>query len=139
VSRWQRGRAIYRPPFGKSTLFTLLAARRRGADPVWWTVDSGDSWAPEPRLGPVIEQIERDQGGVVLMHDYPRDKGSDGGAFTITLTDKLLSLAAARGWRVCTISELLYGAPPRSAGAGSLDGAPANVAGRLQEPGVADG
>lgn len=125
VSRWQRVRAIYRQPFGKSTLWTLLAARRLQADPVWWTVDSGDSWVQSPSADPVVARLEQDQGGVVLMHDYPRDETTDGGAFTVELTGKLLELAGKRGWQVCTISELLY------------DSAPAAVTGAGHGPGVA--
>jgi peptidoglycan/xylan/chitin deacetylase (PgdA/CDA1 family) len=127
VSRWQRARAIYRQPFGKSTLWTLLVGRRLHADPVWWTVDSGDSWVASPTADPVVARLEQNQGGVVLLHDYPRDETTDGGAFTIELTGKLLELATKRGWQVCTISELLY------------DSAPAAATGSGHGPGVADG
>jgi len=107
VARWRHGPAIYRQPYGKSTLWTLLAAAHFRARAVWWTVDSGDSWLSAPDRDSILRRVERDEGGVVLMHDFPREVTSDGVRFTLDLTEKLLELAARRGWKVSTVSEFL--------------------------------
>lgn len=112
VSRWRRGRPIYRQPYGKSTLLTLLAAAHFKARAVWWTVDSGDTWERTPDSASILKRIERDQGGIVLMHDFPREAASERVQFTVDLTEKLLDLAAQRGWSVCTASEVLEMAAP---------------------------
>ncbi len=107
VAPYGRERPIYRQPYGKSTLWTLLAGLRAGAAPVWWTLDSCDSREILPAIETVLQQVEYAEGGVVLMHDYPREASSPGGRFTLELTARLLDLAALRGWRVCTVSDLL--------------------------------
>jgi peptidoglycan/xylan/chitin deacetylase (PgdA/CDA1 family) len=106
VAPYRRARAIYRQPYGKSTLWTLLAGLRLGAVAVWWTLDSCDSRDTLPDIESVLQRVEREEGGVVLMHDYPREATSPGGRFTLELTARLLDLAARRGWHVCTASEL---------------------------------
>lgn len=107
VARYRPELPIYRQPYGKSTLWTLLVGAWAGAVPVWWTIDSCDSRDSLPDVDAVLQRVEREQGGVVLMHDYPRELGTPGGKFTLELTARLLDLAARRGWRVCTASELL--------------------------------
>ena len=106
VAPYRRQRALYRQPYGKSTLWTLIAGLHAGAVPVWWTLDSCDSRDTLPDIESVVQQVEREEGGVVLMHDYPREASSPGGRFTLELTARLLDLAARRGWSVCTVSEL---------------------------------
>ena len=41
---------FYRPPYGKATLGTLLAARSNGCRTVWWTHDSGDTGSVPGRV-----------------------------------------------------------------------------------------
>lgn len=116
VARWRQGLPIYRPSYGKSTLWTLLAAAHCRARAIWWTIDSGDSWSSAPDRDSILRKVEGDEGGVVLMHDFPRDATSEGVRFMLDLTEKLLELAARRGWIVCTISELLGGTADRALG-----------------------
>jgi len=113
VAPYRRGRPIYRQAYGKSTLWTLLAGARAGALPVWWTLDSCDSREVLPELDLVLERVEREQGGVVLMHDYLREATSPGARFTLELTARLLDLAARNGWKVRTASELLAESAPQ--------------------------
>jgi peptidoglycan/xylan/chitin deacetylase (PgdA/CDA1 family) len=116
VARWRQGLPIYRQPYGKSTLWTLLAAARWRARAVWWTVDSGDSWLSTPDCDSILRRVERDEGGVVLMHDFPREASSAGVRFTLELTEKLLELAVRRGWTVSTVSELFGRTANRAVG-----------------------
>jgi peptidoglycan-N-acetylglucosamine deacetylase len=113
VARFRHERPIYRQPFGKSTLWTLLAGARFGAVPVWWTIDSCDSRDEPPEIEVILRRVDQEGGGVVLLHDYPRDPSARGVRFTLELTARLLELAATRGWPVCTVSEMRRGAPAR--------------------------
>ncbi|MBK7644943.1 MAG: polysaccharide deacetylase family protein [Planctomycetes bacterium] len=115
IAPYRSGRPIYRQPYGKSTLWTLLAGVHAGAAPVWWTLDSCDSREELPGLESVVERVEQEQGGIILMHDYKREAGSPGARFTLELTGRLLDLAQRRGWRVCTVSELLAGSAAQPA------------------------
>jgi peptidoglycan/xylan/chitin deacetylase (PgdA/CDA1 family) len=75
LSRWVAPNAPFRPPFGKLTTWSWLAARRRRAPLCWWTRDGGDTHEhlPDPRI--VAQQLIDDGGGVVLMHSH--DRGRD--------------------------------------------------------------
>lgn len=119
VARWQKGRPIHRQPNGKSTLWTVLAASACGARTIWWTIDSQDSWRTLPDVEVIVARAEREEGGVVLMHDFAREAGSPGARFTLSLTDALLGLAARRGWPVCTVTELLGGGARTLVGEGT--------------------
>jgi peptidoglycan/xylan/chitin deacetylase (PgdA/CDA1 family) len=111
LAPWMPGNAPFRPPFGKMTLWTWLAARRRGAPVYWWTADGGDTHETVPPMENVAARLERDGGGVVLLHSH--DRGEDRSAYVLALTDRLLNLARSRQWTVCTVSELFGG--PRGA------------------------
>lgn len=99
----------FRPPFGKSTPLTLLYALRRGLRLAYWTVDSRDSWARRP-LADLLAELERQGGGVVLMHDFDRplrgpapEAHSD---YLLELTEALIEFAARRGFALLRISDL---------------------------------
>ena len=118
MSRWMTSSAPFRPPFGKLITWTYFAARRRGAALSFWTHDGGDTWPtlPDPRT--IAQSVERDGGGVVLLHSH--DRGEDRQRFVLAVTDCLLASARQPGWRVCTMSEILNapmadGASPLSA------------------------
>lgn len=110
LSRWVKPNALFRPPYGKYTPFTLLQVRRRGARMVRWTHDSGDTWERgTPPVEQVVSNVERDGGGIVLMHDFDRDTtdAQQRASYVLDLTRALLELARAKRWRVCTVSEYL--------------------------------
>jgi len=73
LARWVPPSGLYRPPYGKASLATWWVVRRRRAAFAWWTVNSGDTHAVLPAPESVVEQVRRDGGGVVLMHDFDRD------------------------------------------------------------------
>jgi peptidoglycan/xylan/chitin deacetylase (PgdA/CDA1 family) len=72
LARWVPPSGLYRPPYGKASLATWWVVRRRRAAFAWWTVNSGDTHAVLPAPESVVEQVRRDGGGVVLMHDFDR-------------------------------------------------------------------
>ena len=110
--------AIFRPPYGKMTLAGYAWSRAVRVRPVWWTVDSGDTWRLLPKPEAVLGQVERAGGGVVLMHDFDRSGGgeADRRHYVLELTRQLLELAGRRGWKVRPVGELLdrKGDPGRS-------------------------
>lgn len=104
ISRWVGADGYFRPPYGRITLATLLALRQRRARTVWWTIDSGDTWARLPRAIDVVEQVKRVGGGVVLMHDF--DRSADRVEFVCEVTELLLDSAHREGLNICTVGDL---------------------------------
>jgi len=111
LARWMPATALFRPPYGKITLFTWLAVVKRKARIVWWTHDSGDTCAGTlPTVESVVDGIIQDGGGVVLLHDFDR-KG--GGAnpprhqFVLDVTRRLIERAASSDLKIMTLGDLL--------------------------------
>lgn len=99
----------FRPPFGKSTLATLLCSLRRGTRLAFWTHDSRDSWNRLP-VSHVLEQLGAAGGGVVLMHDFdlPRrgpspEKHRD---YVLLLTESIIDFAEANNFRIIPFRDL---------------------------------
>jgi len=109
LSRWIPSDAVFRPPYGKLTLDLWWNARRHGRRLGWWTDVSGDTHSPLPETAPLLDTLRTRGGGVVLLHDFDRetDDTAARAAFVLSLTGALLDLAAAEGWTVGTLSELL--------------------------------
>ena len=104
LSSWVASDGMYRPPFGKMTLPTHLAIRRRGAPVGWWTIASGDTYSPLPQPELVVDRLKRDGGGVILMHDL--DRTPDRNAFVLETTARLLEAAARNSFNIKRLSEL---------------------------------
>ena len=104
LSSWVAPDGMYRPPFGKMTLPTQLAIRRRRAPIGWWTIDSGDTHSPLPDPKRVVDQLLREGGGVVLMHDLERTPERN--SFVLDATAHLLEVAARESLKVKRLSEL---------------------------------
>ena len=99
--------SIYRPPYGKLNLLSVLAARRRRLRISTWTRPSGDTDPTIPDVQEIVDQVDADGGGVVLMHDNKRTN-PDGDArdhFVAQLTAALLDLAQRRGWTLVPVPE----------------------------------
>lgn len=107
----------FRPPFGKSTLATLVQAWLLRLPVAYWTVDSRDSWEDPRPVAEVVDLVDRQGGGVVLMHDCdapPRLRAPERHpAHVLALTEALIDLAARRGLRLLRFGDLA-GLPHRS-------------------------
>ena len=98
LARWVPSDGIFRPPYGKLVLNSWLHVRRRRAPFVWWTHDSGDTFRHLPPATKVAERIQRDQGGIVLLHDSDRSNPAHR-RFVLEATRTLLSVGRAEGLR----------------------------------------
>lgn len=117
--------ALFRPPFGKATLATLVfgvAAKLRFA---YWTVDTRDSWEEPRSVQQVIAMIRRQQGGVVLMHDCdapPRSRRPRAHPdHILALTGAIIDLAAEEGFSIVHFGDL-HRSGEDDAGQGQVNG-----------------
>lgn len=95
---------MFRPPYGKMTLPTWAALRRRHVSIGWWTITAGDVRHTLPRPEEAAQRAARQGGGVVLLHDFHRCP--DRAAFVLRATRCLLETAARRGWALRTLGGL---------------------------------
>jgi len=98
---------MFRPPYGKMTLPTFLAIRRRGAPIWWWTIVSGDTSNVLPKPREAADELVRQGGGVVLMHDLDRTKERND--FVLETTATLLDVAKRESFQIKRLSELANG------------------------------
>jgi peptidoglycan/xylan/chitin deacetylase (PgdA/CDA1 family) len=114
LSAWVSPASMFRPPYGKMTLPTYLAIRRRGASIGWWTIDSGDTRSPLPRPHQVVDTLIKQGGGVVLMHDLDRTRERN--EFVIRTTTLLLNEAKREGLTIERLSDLNRAGAPTTIG-----------------------
>jgi peptidoglycan/xylan/chitin deacetylase (PgdA/CDA1 family) len=102
---------LFRPPYGKVTLATLVQLLARRCSLAWWTIDSSDTWQQTLPASKVLERIQEDGGGVILMHDTDRlnDRGRE--AYVIDLTRSILEFSRVGGFRICNMSEVISVVP----------------------------
>lgn len=107
LARWIAPSCRFRPPYGKLSLGQYRALRRRMAPINWWTIDSGDTGARLPSPDRVWEAVQRDGGGVVLLHDMDRERDhAERAAYVLQLTDLLLTRGRDAGMRPGTLTDL---------------------------------
>lgn len=104
LSPWIRSDAMFRPPHGKMTLPTYWSTRRRGASVWWWTIDSGDTHRVLPSTTQVVDRVQQEGGGIVLMHDLDRTQPRD--EFVLETTAALLDFAERESFHVVPLSEV---------------------------------
>lgn len=99
-------RRFYRPPRGKVTLWSWLAAHCCGFRVVVWTLDTRDSLPEVMPLDEVERRLRRDGGAVVLLHDldWPHDPARV--EYTLAATRRVLEVGRDLGLEICTMSEL---------------------------------
>lgn len=109
VSRLGVATEAFRPPYGRVTWTGLRAARRLALRCDLWTVDSGDTWPDLPVADRCIDLVQREGGGVVLLHSHDRSDREDADRrrnFVLACTEALLDHANRAGLEVVTMSEL---------------------------------
>jgi peptidoglycan-N-acetylglucosamine deacetylase len=106
LSSWIPPNGTYRPPYGKITLPTYLAIRRRGASIGWWTIDSGDTHNRLPQPQKVAETLISQGGGIVLMHDLERS--AERNDFVLETTSMLLNVAKREAFNIKRLGDLCH-------------------------------
>lgn len=99
LKRWLPPAPFYRPPYGKWTALTWLAARRHNGRPLWWTIDSEDTGPSLPMPETIAAGVARAGGGVVLLHDFDRRR-PERANYVLNTTEAILKMAAREGIRV---------------------------------------
>ncbi|MCK8465174.1 polysaccharide deacetylase family protein [Aliiroseovarius sp. S1339] len=103
------GTKLFRPPFGKMTLASWMYGWFSGLKLAFWTVDSRDSW-DRRSIPDILKQVEEQQGGVVLMHDFaaPRrgPKPEYHPEFLLKLTTALIDFAEKKGYQILRLEDL---------------------------------
>jgi peptidoglycan/xylan/chitin deacetylase (PgdA/CDA1 family) len=101
--------APFRPPFGKSTLATLLYCLRHHTRLAFWTHDSRDSWQRLP-ASTLLEQLRTAEGGVVLMHDFDRPRRGPSPEshpdYMLDLTERIIDFADSQNFKIVAFSDL---------------------------------
>ena len=96
----------FRPPNGKLNIISLLYLLLKKVPIVYWSVDSGDTWRDIPDSLRVARLMEKSGGVVSLAHDFDR-KNENRSRYVIESVRTALAMAADKGMRVLTVSELL--------------------------------
>ena len=105
LAQWIPPDGLFRPPCGKLILPTWLALRARRAPLGFWTIDSGDTHESLPDSEHALAAVKRDQGGVVLLHDF--DRIPQRAEYVLRTTELLLKHAQAVGLTVRRLGDLL--------------------------------
>ena len=100
----------FRPPYGKTTPATLLDLLANRETPAFWTIDTRDSWESPRTTAEVLDMIEHQDGGVVLMHDFafaPRGAaGHRHAAHVLQMTAAIIDFAAKRNFTLLRLGDL---------------------------------
>jgi len=98
--------SLFRPPHGKITLASILQVLIRKLTLAWWTIDSSDTWVNPIPVEQIIDQIRREGGGVILMHDHERVNDPERKDYVITLTKMIIRFARTEGYKIVPFGEL---------------------------------
>lgn len=96
----------FRPPNGKLNIICLLYLLVKQVPIVYWSIDSGDTWREKPDSRRVALLAEKAGGAVSLAHDFDRSNENTS-RFVVESVRAALAMAADKGMRVLTVSELL--------------------------------
>ncbi len=100
---------LFRPTYGKTTLASLYYQLRDRVRFAFWTVDTRDSWDRRP-IREVLDEIDENGGGVVLMHDFDTPKrGPDKDehlTYLLNMTRAIIRHARENDLTLCRFSDL---------------------------------
>ena len=101
--------AAFRPPFGKSTLLTLIYSVICNTRLAFWTHDSRDSWNRLP-VDHILEELHAAGGGVILMHDFDRPRRGpspeEHQEYVLNLTEKIIDFAETNNFKIIPFRDL---------------------------------
>ena len=99
---------VIRPPYGRLDLPSLIWLKLNRIRPVWWTHDSADCRIGEKTPEQLLEQVSRNGGGIVLLHDFLPDNDEHGTrhAYVLDCTRALIEHGQSQGWKILIASEI---------------------------------
>jgi peptidoglycan/xylan/chitin deacetylase (PgdA/CDA1 family) len=109
---------LFRPPYGKQTLATLLDSLLRFQRVGWWTIDTRDARSDKPRFSveSILGQIDSSGGGVVLAHDFDSSARTSNEMshedYVLVLTRRIIEHAEANGYVLMRLGDVLRGDYP---------------------------
>ena len=105
LARWREKVTLFRPPYGKVTMASALAMKRSKAKLGLWTIPAGDTYRQVPETKDILDKLQSERGGVLLMHDF-HAKGPRGD-FVLFLTEAVIDLAKREGLSIRRLGELV--------------------------------
>lgn len=106
ISPAVKDNTLFRPPYGKTTLLSLLFILFSDLKVSWWTIDPKDSLEKPTSHQYVLDQIRKNNGGVVLLHDWDEYPSPEHDIYVISLVEKIITMAKAEGYTFATVSEV---------------------------------
>ena len=96
--------SLYRPPYGRFSERSYVAAREFGLEPVYWSA-WGSDWEPIPpeRIAETVIR-DLDPGAIVLLHDSARYATRPSAAPTAEALPAILAAMAERGLEPVTLA-----------------------------------
>ncbi|MFK7751194.1 MAG: polysaccharide deacetylase family protein [Sedimentitalea sp.] len=111
---------VFRPPYGKTTLASLVFRVLNRLRFAYWTIDTQDSWDRRP-IPDILAEIERNGGGVILMHDFgqPRrgPEPQEHLDYVLKATREIINFARKNNMELQRFSDLASGRGPGKAAA----------------------
>ncbi|MDD5327559.1 MAG: polysaccharide deacetylase family protein [Phycisphaerae bacterium] len=101
-----RGRYVFRPPYGKLNIFCLLYLWIHRVRIVYWTLDSGDTWQMKCDSRKIAVLTKEAGGAVLLAHDFDRSDSSVDDVIIDSIR-ATLAIAHESRLRTLTVSQLL--------------------------------
>lgn len=98
--------ALFRPPYGKTTLLTLFIVYFKKLRVSWWTIDPKDSLKEPLTHDDVLDEICSKDGGVILLHDWDHYPALDHEEYVMGLVNKIIILARSKGYTFVSVPEL---------------------------------
>ena len=108
LSKVMPSRIIFRPPFGKLPLIPLLELKRQGIKIGWWTYVSGDTFNKFRSIDEIVNEVSKNKGGVVLLHDHDRvNNGAHPEPFVLELTQRLILMAKQKKFTIKKLGDVI--------------------------------
>lgn len=96
----------FRPPYGKLNLICLLYLLFHRVPIAYWTFDLGDTWGAEKRDHDRISSLRRENGAVILAHDFDRNS-EDVDSMILDFVRSALAYAEEQSIEILPISKLM--------------------------------
>lgn len=98
---------LFRAPYGKITLGSMIQIWLQDCKQAWWTIDSTDTRDKPRKIDEIVAQVRHEGGGIILMHDMDRFEKPELQEFVIELTKRLIALAKTENFRICKLGEVI--------------------------------